>query len=272
MATYVMALTIRPGGGLTTPTVSNHIRVMSATVAVPGKPFSEASPSVDGRSKRAQKRVRKTGRPESRRKSSKAKAAVHRTSAVLKKLISDESQQFLTVEQIVKALGPTSFGTSLMVFSIPEVLPIPLPGMTTVVVIPTGIISWQLIRGQPEVHLPNALLKRSIPRKAFAAAVSAILPFLESAERGTRARWRWASSPVGKRFLGVFILVMAAVIALPIPFTNMPAAMSIFIISLGMVERDGVLVSLGILLGLATIAMIGMLGLGILSLFGVSAV
>jgi len=120
--------------------------------------------------------------------------------------------------------------------------------------------------------LPNALLKRSIPRKAFAAAVGAILPFLVSAERGTRARWRWASSPAAKRLLGLFILIMAAVIALPIPFTNMPAAISIFIISLGMVEHDGALVSLGILLGLATIAMIGMLGLGILSLFGVTAV
>ncbi|MBV8329852.1 MAG: exopolysaccharide biosynthesis protein, partial [Verrucomicrobia bacterium] len=44
------------------------------------------------------------------------------------------------------------------------------------------------------------------------------------------------------------------------------------IISLGMVERDGVLISLGILLGLATIAMLGALGLGILSLFGAAAV
>jgi hypothetical protein len=247
---------------------------MSATVDVHGKPFSEASPLVDGSIKRGPKRVRKTGRTastvRSKRKSSKAKAAVRRTSDILKELISDESHQVLTVEQIVKALGPTSFGTSLMVFSIPEVLPIPLPGMTTVVVIPTGIVSWQLLRGKPEVSLPDVLLRRSIPRKAFAAAVSAILPFLETAERGTRVRWGWTSSPAAKRLLGLFILMMAAVIALPIPFTNMPAAISIFIISLGMVERDGVLISLGILLGLATIAMIGMLGLGILSLFGVT--
>jgi hypothetical protein len=249
---------------------------MSATAAVPDKPFSEASPSVDGRTKRGPKRVSKAGRTAtsvgSRRKSGKAKAAVPRTSDILKKLASDESQPALTVEQIVKGLGPTSFGTSLMVFSIPEVLPIPIPGMTTAVVIPTGIISSQLIRGKREIRLPNALLKRSIPRKAFAAAVRAILPFLERAERGTKPRWRWASNPVAKRFLGVFILIMAAVIALPIPFTNMPAAISIFIISLGMVERDGVLISLGILLGLATIAMIGALGLGILSLFGASPV
>jgi hypothetical protein len=65
--------------------------------------------------------------------------------------------------------------------------------------------------------------------------------------------------------------MMAAVIALPTPFTATPAAISIIIISLGMVERDGVLISLGILLGLATIAMIGSLGLGILSLFGSTA-
>jgi hypothetical protein len=249
---------------------------MSATVAVPGGPFSEPNPLAGGETKRAPKRVPKTGRTAttvgSRRKSSKPKAAVGRTSDILKKLISDESQKVLTVEQIVNALGPTSFGTSLMVFSIPEVLPLPLPGMTTAVVIPTGIISSQLIRGKREIRLPNALLKRSIPRKVLAGAVGAILPFLERAERGTRERWRWASKPVAKRFLGLFILIMAAVIALPIPFTNLPAAISIFIIALGMVERDGVLISLGILLGLVTIAMFGAIRLGILTLFGASPV
>ena len=254
-----------------TPTC-NVIRGGNHMSSVPKALLSEASPTVGGRTKYAPKRVRKTRRSAtavgSRRKSSKRKAAIRRTSEILREIISDESQQVLTVEQIVEALGAIAFGTSLMVFSIPEVLPIPLPGMTTAMVIPTGIISSQLIRGKREIRLPNALLKRSIPRKAFAAAVRAILPFLERAERGTRARWRWASNPAAKRFLGLFILIMAAVIALPIPFTNMPAAISVFIISLGMVERDGVLISLGILLGLASIAMIGALGLGILSLFG----
>ena len=246
---------------------------MPTTVAVPDTPPSEIPPVAAGKTARGSKRVRKAVRAAASSGSKrKSRVAARRTSDILKKLISDESQQILTVEQIVKALGPTSFGTSLMVFSIPEVLPIPLPGMTMVMVIPTGIISSQLVRGKREIRLPNALLKRSIPRKAFAAAVNAILPFLERAERGTRVRWRWASNPVAKRFLGLFILIMAAVIALPIPFTNMPAAISVFIISLGMVERDGVLISLGILLGLATIAMIGALGLGILSLFGVTAV
>jgi hypothetical protein len=61
---------------------------------------------------------------------------------------------------------------------------------------------------------------------------------------------------------------LAAIIALPIPFTNMPFAIVIFIIGLGLAEEDGALISLGILLGIALIALLGVAALGILSLFG----
>ena len=166
--------------------------------SVPKTLLSEASPSVGGRTKYARKRVRKTGRSAtaigSRRKSSKRKAAIRRTSEILREIISDKSHQVLTMEQILKVFGPTSFGGSQMVFSIPEVLQITLPGLTTAMAIPTDIISSQLTKGRREIRLPDTLLKRAIPRKAFAAAVRAILPFLERAERGTRARWRWAST------------------------------------------------------------------------------
>ena len=232
--------------------------------------------SGDGQTKGGTKRAPQTGRRDGAgwietKIECRPGAAVRRTSDILKQLISDESQQVLSVEQIVKALGPTSFGTSLMVFSIPEVLPIPLPGMSAAVVIPTSHhfrSTDHLGSGKFDCRTP--CLDARFPVRPSRRRCAAILPFLERAERGTRARWRWASNPVAKRFLGLFILIMAAVIALPIPFTNMPAAISIFIISLGMVERDGVLISLGILLGLATIAMIGAVGLGILSLFGVT--
>ena len=165
------------------------------------------------------------------------------------------------------ALGTTSFGTSLMVFSIPEVIPIPIPGMSAVVALPTGIISAQMITGSGQIRLPKALLKRSIPRKAFAGAVKTILPFLERAEKGVRPRWEWTTSPVAKRFLGAFIFLMACIIALPIPITNMPPAIAIFIIALGLVERDGKLIALGVLIGLASIALIGGAFLGLISLF-----
>jgi hypothetical protein len=50
----------------------------------------------------------------------------------------------------------------------------------------------------------------------------------------------------------------------------MPFAIAIFIIALGLAEEDGALICLGLLLGIALIALIGVAAFGILSLFGVA--
>ncbi|HEY3898488.1 MAG TPA: exopolysaccharide biosynthesis protein [Chthoniobacter sp.] len=256
---------------------------MTAQFAVPGDAASGAAPlstgpstkrsTVTRRARPATTRAKTSPKPKTAPKSKSAQAAeprtrARRTSEILRGIIENNPQDQISVEQIVAGLGTTSFGTSLMVFSIPEVVPIPIPGLSAVVALPTGIISAQMIGGKGEVRLPKALLKRSIPRKAFAGAVKAIMPFLERAEKGVRPRWHWATTPLAKRFLGGLIFILAGIIALPVPITNMPPAIAIFIIALGLVERDGKLITLGIALGLASIALIGGAFLGLFSLFG----
>jgi hypothetical protein len=49
----------------------------------------------------------------------------------------------------------------------------------------------------------------------------------------------------------------------------MPLAISIFIISLGLIERDGKMITLGILIGLASMALLGGILWGALSLLGI---
>ncbi|MFY9983596.1 MAG: exopolysaccharide biosynthesis protein [Chthoniobacterales bacterium] len=90
--------------------------------------------------------------------------------------------------------GPRSLPASLMIFTIPGGVPIPLPVLSTAVVIPTEIISYQMFQGKEEISLPRCILDRSVPRSAFSACVTTILPFLEKAEGKVRPRWRWASS------------------------------------------------------------------------------
>ena len=265
---------------------------MTAYSAVPGDASSTVAPVSTGpstkRSRVSRKakapasiktktapgvvKARATAKPRAPAKTrSKEEAPPRRTSEILRQILADNPQDMISVDQIVKSLGTTSFGTSLMVFSIPEVIPIPVPGMSAIVALPTGLLSAQMIMGNGEIRLPKALLKRSIPRKAFATAVKTILPFLERAEKKVRPRWKWATSAAAKRFLGVLIFVLACVIALPIPMTNMPPAIAIFIIALGLVERDGKLIAAGVALGLASIALIGGAFLGLFSLFGGTA-
>lgn len=244
---------------------------MTASIAAPlGADLGFDRPATRTRARGRRSGATKQKRAGARSKTQTRERAVPRTSEILRRLLEDESRKSLTIEEIVSELGPRALPASLMVFTIPEVLPIPIPGLSTAVVIPTGIISYQMLRGQEEINLPRWLLDRSVPRSAFAGCVTAILPFLEKAEGKVRPRWRWASSRTVKRFIGFFVLLMAAIIALPIPFTNMPFAIAIFIIALGLAEEDGALITLGILVGIALIALMGVVAFGILSLFGVA--
>lgn len=222
-------------------------------------------------SARSHKRTssRKAAARSSTRRSVKAKAPPVRTSKILRELLEKNPDKSFTVQKIIDSIGGTSaFGTSLLAFSIPEVLPIPIPGLFTVVVIPTGIISAQMIAGNKQLKLPKVLLKRSVPRKALATAIHAILPFLEKTEKYVKPRWQWAVHPAAKRFIGAFIFLLALAIALPVPGTNMPLAISIFIISLGLIENDGMMITLGILIGIASLALLSGIIWGALSLLG----
>lgn len=192
-----------------------------------------------------------------------------RTSQVLRDiLVNNPDTEFFTVEKIANALGGTSFGTSLMFFAIPEVLPIPIPGISAIMVLPSAVVSTQMAAGKKQVRLPKFILERTVPRKALAAAIHAIVPLLERAEKVAKPRWKWATSPRAQRLLGVFIFLLALAIAFPIPGFNMPQAIAIFTIGLGLVEQDGLVICLGVIIGLASLVLLGGVIFGLSSLLG----
>jgi hypothetical protein len=192
-----------------------------------------------------------------------------RTSQILRDILTDNpGVTDFSVEKIVNSIGEGSFGTSLTFFAIPEVVPIPIPGLAAIVVIPTAVISAQMAVGHKQIRLPKFILKKTVPRRALAAAIHAILPFLEKAEKLSKPRWKWATTPLAKRLLGVFIFVLALSIAFPMPGFNMPQAISTFIIALGLVEDDGILVVAGVLAGLASLALLGGAVFGLFSFLG----
>jgi hypothetical protein len=192
-----------------------------------------------------------------------------RTSQVLRDILAKnpDVEQF-TIKQIAQGLGETSFGTALMFFTIPEVIPIPIPGIAAIVVLPTLFISGQMVAGKTEIKLPEFILKRTVPRQALERAIRIIVPLLERAEKLTKPRWGWATTPAARRFLGAFIFLLALAIAFPLPGFNMPQAIATFIISLGLVENDGLLVVIGVIAGLLSLGLLAGVVFGLFSFLG----
>jgi hypothetical protein len=225
------------------------------------------APTKNRTTRKAATNGKAKGRIATRRKNAVADGP--RTSDVLLDiLLKNPDLETFTVEKLLSEIGTSSFGTALMFFSIPEVIPIPIPGMSAIVVLPTGILSAQMIAGQKQVRLPKFLLERVIPRKAVAASIHAILPFLKKAEKVTKPRWQWATTPQAQRLIGIFVFLLAASIAFPMPGFNMAQAIGMFIIGLGLVEKDGLLVCAGVLVGLLGVVLLGAVVFGLGALLG----
>ena len=71
----------------------------------------------------------------------------------------------------------------------------------------------------------------------------------------------------GERLVGLFLLVLAIVLTLPIPFGNWLPAFAISIIALAIVEKDGVAVLIGIVLGVIGLFIAGAVVIGLVHAF-----
>lgn len=172
------------------------------------------------------------------------------TSDLLLAAVRGESER-VTIAEIIDALDARAFGLATLIFAIPSVIPMP-PGVPTVVGIALLIVSIQMVIGRQELWLPGILSKRGFERKAIVSGFEKIKPQLEFVEKFARPRLLFLTGKLGTIVIGVVILIMAIILILPLPpGGNFPPALACAILGMGLVERDGLIVLIGLL---ATIA------------------
>ena len=178
-----------------------------------------------------------------------------RISQVLRGILRDNpGVKTFNVERILASIGDGGFEASLVMFSIPAIVSVPRP--TGMVALPTGAIACQMAAGCEKIRLPRFIRKKSISRRALAVAIHAMLPVLEAAEKVVRPRWTWVNHTIWRRLIGLFVLVMVLAIAFPLFGFNAFHASSIFVIALGMAEKDGLAVMIGVAVGVLSLAVI----------------
>jgi hypothetical protein len=174
----------------------------------------------------------------------KASFSLH-TSEMLQNLLQQSSGETIRLGELMQSLGSRAFGPTLLICALPEALPLPIAGVSAIIGTPLVIFSAQLLLGYSSPWVPRWLANRTVKRTDFERITRQILRHLYRFERVIRPRWQFATSPLVERLLGLLFLVLAFVIVLPIPFGNMLPAIVIVVISLGLIEADGVLVIVG---------------------------
>lgn len=180
----------------------------------------------------------------------------------LSSLLLDTAAQFETervkVRDITETLGHRSFGFILLMFAIPNSLPIVgIPGVSAVTGLPMLLVAVQMMLNHKRVYLPRWIADSSVATSDFRRIIEKVAPWLKRFEKLLRPRIDILTRGNADRWLGAVCALLAFFLILPIPFGNLIPGLGILFIALGLIERDGICVLIGLGLGVASIAYLG---------------
>jgi hypothetical protein len=150
----------------------------------------------------------------------------------------------ITVEEIARRFGRRALGGILFAFSIPNLLPLP-PGSSTVLGLPLVLAAPQLMIGSEDLWLPRSVRARKVDRAALSKGFDKLLPRLEWLEKLLAPRLGFLFGHWGDRLVGLVCTLLALVLILPIPLGNLLPAAAVALMSLGLMQRDGIVLLIG---------------------------
>ena len=157
------------------------------------------------------------------------------------------------LRDLLRVLGDRGLASALLLLAIPQMLPLPL-GVSNLLAVPMALVAFQMAMGRHTLWLPAWVLDRPVPRTRLVQASQRLTPLVARLERLIKPRFPAAFSPLGLRVAGIAAALVAMVSLTPLPLTGWLPGLALIVMALGLMERDGVVVLLGLGIGLTAIA------------------
>lgn len=141
-----------------------------------------------------------------------------------------------------------------MIFSI-------VPGVSTVIGLPLLLLSGQMAMGREKLSLPKWLGRRTLDHTTLVQGMLKRLELVHRIERFVKPRLGILCRGGALRLVGVIGVISAVVLSLPIPLMNFPPTLAVFLMALGVLGGDGLLVLSGIVVAAAVVATLGLLAI-----------
>lgn len=155
----------------------------------------------------------------------------------------------LTVGDILAILRDRAFALLVVLLGLPNCLPMP-PPIPLICGLLLGLVAAQIVAGRASPWLPRALLHRSIARADVKRAVDRALPIFRRLERWSRPRVTIFDTALAMRVMGFLLLALSMGLLFAAPVVGqIPLGIAVCLVGLGLVERDGVVVMVGLAIG-----------------------
>ena len=165
-----------------------------------------------------------------------------------------KKNQGITVKILLDTLGVHSGLLLTLILSLPFLLPMPLPGLST----PFGVVLVLLgfsIALQRRPWLPKRLANMKVPEPLLKKILEKSEPLLKYLQKWMKPRLlRLTATKAGVSLHGILIMLAATLLTVPAPpGGNVGPALAIIFFSLAIIENDGVMSVLGFVILVATV-------------------
>jgi hypothetical protein len=171
----------------------------------------------------------------------------------LHRLAEDADGESVTLDWILTQLHERAFGLFLLVLALPCCIPF-LYGIPQIVALPLMFVSAQILLGRTSPWLPARLGAREVSKTALQNLADRAQAWLEYIEAISRPRLVMLTRPPLDRIVGIALVLFSASILVPLPGTNTVPGFAVVIVSMGLLQRDGILVLAGTAIGTVWIA------------------
>ncbi len=186
----------------------------------------------------------------------------HLLSVELAKLRDAFAGRPATTRELIVALGTRAFALLMIIFALPFVAPVSLPGSSTPLGLIIAIVAGQLALGRLP-WLPRRLLDAKLPPGFFEKLLKVTQGIVRWLEKFLHPRLPLLTGAAWVRAVHLLAVVVAALLLalpMPIPFTNTFPAWAILLFACGLLERDGLFVLGGYVMLVATTVFFVLLG------------
>jgi hypothetical protein len=172
-----------------------------------------------------------------------------KTSVLLSNVLKDLPEPVVSIGDVVVQLRSRSFGGILIALAAIGLL----PGISIFSGIVMAVIGLQMFAGYRAPFLPKFVRNKEVESRLVRVIGEKCIILVTGIEKFVKPRWLLLTIPPVTNILGLVVFALGLVIMSPLPFSNLPPAIALLIISAGLLERDGLMIAFGI--GVAAIAL-----------------
>jgi hypothetical protein len=172
----------------------------------------------------------------------------------LDRLFSGDSRSSLTVADFLAGLQGRSYAFAIAALNLPNCIPTGIPWLSTITGLPMLLLLVQFFMGRPVPSLPPFIGRRGLKRGKLHRFLDRARRHIRWLESTVHVRLEWWVSGLARQAMIAAWTAKIVVLALPIPFDNLPPAWAIMFFCLALIEDDGMMAILGWLLTLVTAA------------------